>query len=113
MEKFKHCEKDVKIKPYSKEGLNMREKIDPKEVDRRELIEWIAARIANLKLQIEKLEAEAEQLTNMTRKGRKDVGKMERFAAVERHIEHERWHVGRLELINRLLENCTVDTEKV
>lgn len=113
MEKFKHVERDVKIKKYSKEGLLKDEKIDPKEIERRERIEWGASKIAELKLQIEKQEAELEQLQSMAKRGRREPQRLERWSTVETNLEQERWHVERLELVNRLLENSVVDTEKV
>ncbi|KAG5457591.1 MAG: Not1 N-terminal domain, CCR4-Not complex component-domain-containing protein [Olpidium bornovanus] len=112
MERFKACEKEMKTKAFSKDGLLMSEKLDPKEIERRELIEWVVQKIEDLNLQIEKVEAEAEKLRGTAKKGKKDSVKMTRATALEHTVERERWHVGRLELINRLLENCVVMTDK-
>ncbi|CAG8685420.1 15103_t:CDS:10, partial [Funneliformis caledonium] len=113
MEKFKACEKEMKTKAYSKEGLQQSTKMDPKEKEKMETCEWVATQIDALSTQIETAEAEVEQLQSVVKKGRKDSQKVERLGEVENMIERHKWHVNRLELILRLLENGNIPPEKV
>ncbi|CAJ0910478.1 6432_t:CDS:10 [Entrophospora sp. SA101] len=113
MEKFKACEKEMKTKAYSKEGLQQSVKMDPKEKEKMETCEFVASQIDILSAQIETAEAEAESLQSAVKKGRKDIQKVERLTEVDHLIERNKWHVNRLELILRLLENGNICPEKV
>ncbi|GBB98448.1 hypothetical protein RclHR1_03230006 [Rhizophagus clarus] len=113
MEKFKACEKEMKTKAYSKEGLQQSTKMDPKEKEKMETCEWVSNQIDALSTQIETAEAEVEQLQSVVKKSRKDSLKVERLGEVENLIERHKWHVNRLELILRLLENGNIPPEKV
>ncbi|KAK4047165.1 general negative regulator of transcription subunit 5 [Microbotryomycetes sp. JL201] len=111
MEKFKACEKEMKTKAFSKEGLNAAAKLDPKEKAKVELCEWISNSVDELGRQIEQAEAEIEQL--QLGKKKKDSEKEARLEELERWNERRAWHVNRLELILRLLENGNLSTEAV
>ncbi|CAG8663052.1 12865_t:CDS:2, partial [Ambispora gerdemannii] len=113
MEKFKACEKEMKTKAYSKEGLLQLTKMDPKEKEKMETCEWLNNMVEQLGLQIEAGEAEIESLQVVVKKGRKDSQKIDRLTEVERAVERHKWHTNRLELILRLLENGNIPTEKV
>ncbi|CAG8487776.1 2779_t:CDS:10 [Acaulospora morrowiae] len=113
MEKFKACEKEMKTKAYSKEGLQQSIKMDPKEKEKIETCEFISNQIDALATQIETAEAEVELLQSVVKKGRKDAAKIDRLAKVESTIERHKFHVNRLELILRLLENGNILPEKV
>src|SRR5438067_10631400 len=108
MEKFKACEKEMKNKDYSKEGLQQTVKMDPKEKEKMEACDFVSSQIDLLSTQIETAEAEAESLQNAVKKGRKDNQKVERLTEVDHLIERHKWHVNRLELILRLLENGNI-----
>ncbi|KAL1916998.1 uncharacterized protein VTP21DRAFT_5196 [Calcarisporiella thermophila] len=113
MEKFKACEKEMKTKAYSKEGLLQMAKLDPKEKEKVDCCAWITQSVEDLGLQIETLEAEMETLQIAARKGRKDNSKMERLAEIDHLIERHKWHTSRLELILRLLENDRIPVDRV
>ncbi|CAG8694226.1 3997_t:CDS:2, partial [Ambispora leptoticha] len=113
MEKFKACEKEMKTKAYSKEGLLQLTKMDPKEKEKMETCEWLNNMVEQLGLQIEAAEAEIESLQVVVKKGRKDVQKLDRLTEIEHAVERHKWHTNRLELILRLLENGNIPTEKV
>ncbi|KAF8939639.1 Not1 N-terminal domain, CCR4-Not complex component-domain-containing protein [Dissophora ornata] len=112
MEKFKAIEKEMKTKAYSREGLIMSGRMDPKEKEKAETCSWVADRVEALSIQIEGLEAEVETLQAGAKKGRNNPAK-ERMSDLEEKIERHKWHQGRLELILRLLENGQIDTERV
>lgn len=113
MERFKACEKEMKTKAFSKEGLLASSKMDPKEKERHEMGHFLMEMVEELGKQVEQAEAEQESLQIALKKGRKDAGKVERLSEVEHLVERHKWHQGRLELILRLLENGNIQTEQV
>jgi CCR4-NOT transcription complex subunit 3 len=113
MERFKACEKEMKTKAFSKEGLLASSKMDPKEKERHEMGHFLMEMVEELGKQVEQAEAEQESLQIALKKGRKDPGKVERLSEVEHLVERHKWHQGRLELILRLLENGNIQTEQV
>lgn len=113
MEKFKAVEKEMKTKAYSKEGLLASTKLDPKEREREAVRQFLTDAVTALELQIESNEAEQETLQASLRKGRKDQLKSERVAELERLDERHKWHIQKLELVLRLLENGQLEVESV
>ncbi|KAK4047950.1 MutS protein msh4 [Microbotryomycetes sp. JL221] len=111
MEKFKACEKEMKTKAFSKEGLSAAAKLDPKEKAKVELCEWLSNMVDELGRQNEQAEAEIEQL--QLGKKKKDSEKEARLEELERWNERRAWHINRLELILRLLENGNLTTDSV
>ncbi|CAE6419815.1 unnamed protein product [Rhizoctonia solani] len=116
MEKFKACEKEMKTKAFSKDGLNAALKLDPKEKEKAETSAWLAQQVEELGRQIEHTEAEIEQLQGGTTRSRRAKasgnggGRAEELATLN---ERRKWHVGRLEIVMRLLENNTLQTDTV
>lgn len=41
MEQFKDIERENKTKPHSKQGLSAEEKLDPREKEKAETVEWL------------------------------------------------------------------------
>jgi len=62
MEKFKACEKEMKTKAFSKEGLIASAKLDPKAQAKQEVTDWVQTQVEALLLQVEQSEAEIETL---------------------------------------------------
>ncbi|KAF8931124.1 proteinral negative regulator of transcription subunit 5, partial [Haplosporangium gracile] len=112
MEKFKVIEKEMKTKAYSREGLIMSGRLDPKEKEKTDLCAWVTERVESLNMQIEAMEAEVETLQTGSKKGKNNPAR-ERISELEDKIERHKWHQGRLELILRLLENGQIDLDKV
>src|SRR6266702_2081873 len=113
MEKFKAVEKEMKTKAYSKEGLSAASKLYPKEKEKLEAVDFLSNMVEELERQIETVEAETESLQVTIKKGKKDGGKADRIAELERITERHKWHQGKLELLLRSLENGGVETEQV
>lgn len=114
MERFKATEKEMKTKAFSKEGLTAAAKMDPKEKSKMETINWISEQVDVLSQQIEQAEAEVETLQAVTKKGKKDNStKSERLVQLEAHNERRKWHVDKLEQVNRKLENGDLDVDDV
>ncbi|KAJ3125194.1 hypothetical protein HK098_000505 [Nowakowskiella sp. JEL0407] len=114
MEKFKQCEKELKTKAYSKEGLSLPGKVDPQEREKGELSEWITEKISEMTLQVEAFEAELESLRISVKKTRKpDTSKNERSHFISHQIERHKWHMTQLEIVLRMLENGDLTVDKV
>jgi len=114
MEKFKACEKELKTKAYSKEGLQLANKIDPQEKEKVDVCNFITSQVDALNSQIDKYEAEAEKLQVAIKKSRKgDSSKTERLEEIEKRVERHKYHIQQLEIILRLIENGNLSVEKV
>ena len=114
MERFKACEKEMKTKAFSKEGLNAGAKLDPKEILKMETSSFVSNMVDELGRQIEITEAEVEQLQGGAKKSKKDAkANGDRMSQLEELNDRRNWHVSRLELILRLLENGNLDPEKI
>ncbi|PSN72260.1 CCR4-NOT transcription complex [Corynespora cassiicola Philippines] len=113
MERFKAVEKEMKTKAYSKEGLQAASKLDPKDKEKADVIEFLQHMNEELERQIETIEAEVEVLQAGMKKGKKDTAKAERISELESSVERHKWHQNKLELLQRALENSNVDTQEV
>ncbi|TPX73201.1 hypothetical protein CcCBS67573_g05527 [Chytriomyces confervae] len=112
MEKFKACEKELKTKAFSKEGLLIAQKMDPAERERMELAETLKTIIESLETQIDAFEFEVEKLkTGMGKK--KDTAKSEKVAKFEHGLERHKHHIKMIEIVLRLLENGDIDADPV
>lgn len=114
MEKFKACEKEMKTKAFSKEGLIQSAKLDPKAQEKLETTHWLQSQVEDLNLSIEQAEAEVQTLQGSGKKKNRAGGvQAERLETLERLNERRKWHISRLELILRLLENGSISVERV
>lgn len=101
----------MKTKAFSKEGLTQAAKLDPKEQEREEIMAWLQSKVEELELQIEVSEAEIESLQGLGKKRGKTTtaGKLEEL---EHMNERRKWHISRLEIVLRLLNNGSLESEK-
>ncbi|KAJ6601073.1 Not1 N-terminal domain, CCR4-Not complex component-domain-containing protein [Mycena vulgaris] len=114
MEKFKACEKEVKKKAFSNVALGEAVKLDPKEQEILEAIEWLDTQLEKLQIQVEQAEAEIESIQGAAKKkfkpGSTAAGRLDELE----HLNVRRkWHISRLEIVLRLLNNGSMETEKV
>ncbi|KAF8865123.1 hypothetical protein BDZ45DRAFT_669011 [Acephala macrosclerotiorum] len=113
MEKFKAVEKAMKTKAYSKEGLSATTKLDPKEQAKMDACSFLRDMVDELERQVETLEAESVQIQASTKKGKGSSKVSDRVAEIDHITERHKWHQKNLELINRSLENGSLETEQV
>lgn len=113
MEKFKACEKEMKTKAFSKEGLIAALRLDPKEKEKLETTSWISNQVDELSRQIEQAEAEIETLQGGVKKKGKNGSTHGRLEELEAQNDRRKWHIGRLEIILRMIENGTLPVEDV
>lgn len=112
MEKFKACEKEMKTKAFSKEGLIQATKLDPKEQEKEEATQWLQTQVEELQMQVESTEAEVESLQGAGKR-RKQGSNMGRLEELEHLNDRRKWHISRLEIVLRLLNNGSLLPEKV
>lgn len=113
MEKFKAIERELKTKAYSREGLSAATKMDPQEKEKAELGNWISDSVDRLSAQVDKYEAEAEQLQAAAKKKRVDTAKAEKLSQLDRQVERHKHHMSNLEVILRMLENGQLSVDDV
>lgn len=113
MEKFKAVEKEMKTKAYSKEGLSAAAKLDPKEKEKAEVCDFVGTMVDDLERQVETLEAELESLQANVKKGKKDATKSDRMSELEKTLERHKWHLNKLEMLLRALQNGAVEADQV
>ncbi|MES1916779.1 MAG: hypothetical protein MHM6MM_008565 [Cercozoa sp. M6MM] len=105
MERFKVCERETKLKEYSKEALNAYRKKDPLDARKYKAKEWIDRYRHTLEDQLEEYEDELSSL--MGRAGRRRQAKQERVEELEHWVERHRYHISSLKkLWNRLRKNA-------
>jgi len=104
----------MKTKAFSKEGLTAAAKLDPKAQEKIEVTAWIQSQVEELQIQVEQSEAEIETLQGGgKKKGKSGGAAAERLEELEHLNERRKWHVNRLELIMRLLDNGSLAVDKV
>jgi len=113
MEKFKACEKEMKTKAFSKEGLIQAAKLDPKEQEKEEAMQWVNHKVEELQMQVEQTEAELETMQGAGKKRKGTSGNPGRQEELERLNERRKWHISRLEIVLRMLNNGSLPLEKV
>ncbi|PWN48758.1 hypothetical protein IE53DRAFT_389026 [Violaceomyces palustris] len=113
MEKFKACEKEMKTKAFSKEGLIAAARLDPTEKAKVEMSNWLSSMVDELSRQVEAAEAEIEVMAGSGKKGKKGGAKDERASELDHQNERRNWHISRLEILLRMLENGSLDTDRV
>lgn len=109
MERFKALEKEMKMKAFSKEGLSAHAKMDPAEKAKSDMIDWVGTMTEELARQIEATEAELEGIST----AKKKKGSGERVGELEELNERRGWHIGRLEIVQRMLDNGQLQSEEV
>eukprot|EP00005_Dracoamoeba_jomungandri_P005628 CAMPEP_0174262368 /NCGR_PEP_ID=MMETSP0439-20130205/12932_1 /TAXON_ID=0 /ORGANISM="Stereomyxa ramosa, Strain Chinc5" /LENGTH=526 /DNA_ID=CAMNT_0015347065 /DNA_START=66 /DNA_END=1643 /DNA_ORIENTATION=+ len=110
MEKFKVCEKEMKTKPYSKEGLQQAMQVK-EENPNDEVRRWISKCLETLRTQIDQFESETEII--YAKKGRRSTEQMERVEFLKHCVERHHFHEDNLEHILRKLDNETITKEQI
>ena len=69
MERFKACEKEMKTKAYSKEGLTNSARMDPREKEKHETSNFISSMLEELDRQDRSARSRAREYTGFDEKG--------------------------------------------
>lgn len=110
MEQFKVCEKDTKTKAYSKEGLAREARLDPKEALKEEKRQWLNDCLDKLNDLIDSVEAEREKVIGSAKGKTKNKEALEKF---DNRVQKHKWHMAKLELIIKLLDNDDLEPSLV
>uniref|UniRef100_A0AC34QPR1 CCR4-NOT transcription complex subunit 3 n=1 Tax=Panagrolaimus sp. JU765 TaxID=591449 RepID=A0AC34QPR1_9BILA len=116
MEAFKDIERENKTKPHSKQGLSAEEKLDPREKEKSDTIEWLKGKIRVIQDDIDRTDVKMETLltaaTGRKRKGKDDSNK-EKIEELKKHKERLNYHVTNLEVCMRLVTNDQKEAKEV
>uniref|UniRef100_A0A914YXS9 CCR4-NOT transcription complex subunit 3 n=1 Tax=Panagrolaimus superbus TaxID=310955 RepID=A0A914YXS9_9BILA len=116
METFKDIERENKTKPHSKQGLSAEEKLDPREKEKAEAIEWFKTKIRQIQDEVDRTEVKMEAAlsagSGRKRKG-KDESSKEKIEELKKHIEGLTYHITNLEVCMRLVTNDQKDPKEV
>ena len=113
MERFKAAEKEMKTKAFSKEGLIAASRLGPEEKAKVEMSQWLTSMVDELSRQIEVAEAEIEQALASSKKSKKASVKDEHVSSIEHRNERRSWHISRLEILLRMLENGSLEVDQI
>ena len=109
MEQFKICEREVKTKAYSREGLALQQKLDPEEQAKLATRDWVRECISKLEEQVEALESDLEKIHSAKNKR----GKKAEIQTLETLVTRHKWHILKLEQVTRLLDNDCLTKDQV
>ncbi|KAI8473036.1 MAG: not-complex component [Monoraphidium minutum] len=109
MERFKTCEKEAKLKAFSKAALGQADKLDPREQAKIDTREWINSVVDSLNEQIEKYEYEIEELAATG--GKKKSKPPPRIEFLQTTITVHKKHIIKLEAALRCLDNDALEAE--
>jgi len=107
MHRFKEFERDLKTKAFSACALAKEDELEIEEVEKLKYQEWIVSVIQSLNEQLEQFEADQEILQ---RRQSPSADERSRLEQVRTYQERHQWHIKKLELILRKLDNDDLDT---
>ncbi|GMM34852.1 CCR4-NOT core subunit [Saccharomycopsis crataegensis] len=114
MERFKLVERDMKTKAFSKEGLNMEKKLDPREREKIEATDFVSDNIEKINQQNEGLEAKIQQIQSTVKKNKKvSLSKQSQIDGFQEIMDRNNWHLAKLETILRFLENGKLEPDQI
>eukprot|EP00878_Enallax_costatus_P015649 GHUV01016394.1.p1 GENE.GHUV01016394.1~~GHUV01016394.1.p1 ORF type:complete len:333 (+),score=93.10 GHUV01016394.1:145-1143(+) len=110
MERFKTCEKEAKMKQFSKAALGQADRLDPREQAKMESREWINDMVDKLNVRIEQFEYEMEELQAGLKKKAKPPPKL---VQLEEVVTVHKKHTSALEKALRCLDNDAITSEEI
>lgn len=107
MQRFKDFERDLKTKAFSSIALSKTDDLELEEMEKQRNQEWLASTIQALNDQLDEFEADVELLTRSSKSLSND--EKSRQAQLRTLQERHRWHINKLELCLRALDNESLD----
>ncbi|KAI6220602.1 Not1 domain, CCR4-Not complex component [Aphelenchoides fujianensis] len=102
----------LQTKPYGNQGLSAEEKLDPRQKERAETLEWLKTRIRKIKDEIDRTESKLEALDEKGgKRGKREADREE--DELKRHLERATFHVTNLEVCMRLITNEKLESAVV
>lgn len=106
MQRFKEFERDLKTKAFSACALAKGDELDLEEVEKRKNQEWLVSSIQTMNEQLEEFDADIEIYVSKKSMSNDDK---DRLAFAKTSTERHQWHIKKLELLLRCLDNDAVD----
>ncbi|CAD5221885.1 unnamed protein product [Bursaphelenchus xylophilus] len=119
METFKDVERENKTKPHSKQGLSAEEKLDPKEREKADTLDWLNCQIRKIQDVVDITESKIEAINSASdggrKRGRKNDQNQEKEALAELNTKLDRvkYDLEMLELCMRLITNDKLNIKEV
>lgn len=106
MQRFKEFERDLKTKAFSTCALAKQDELEIEEVEKMKSQEWLMSTIQEMNDKLDEFEADLETLENRKSLSSDDKSRVSELKTFQ---ERFRWHIKKLELILRALDNDTID----
>jgi len=116
METFKGIEREFKTKPHSNQGLSTEEKIDPKEKEKADTLEWLKNQIRAIEDDIDRTESKIELFSTTDtgkKRGKAKTGSNSEKDQWDKHLERIKFHLENLEVCMRMVMNDKLSTAAV
>merc|ERR1711879_797396 len=106
MQRFKEFERDLKTKAFSTCALAKADELELEEAEKMKYQDWLASTIQTLNDQLDAFEADLELLGNKNSLSNDDKSRSSQLKTFQ---ERHRWHIKKLELILRAVDNDSID----
>lgn len=106
MQRFKDFERELKIKAFSTCALARADELEIEELEKMKYQEWLTETIQRLNDQLDQFEADMELLGNKKSLSNDDKSNL---LQLKLHQERHRWHIKKLELVLRAVDNDVID----
>lgn len=106
MQRFKEFERELKTKAFSTCALSRADELELEEAEKITYQEWLQSSIQSLQDQLDQFEADLELLGNKKSLSNDEKSKLTNLKSSQ---ERHRWHIKKLELILRGLDNDALD----
>eukprot|EP00405_Crypthecodinium_cohnii_P058812 CAMPEP_0206611992 /NCGR_PEP_ID=MMETSP0325_2-20121206/55665_1 /ASSEMBLY_ACC=CAM_ASM_000347 /TAXON_ID=2866 /ORGANISM="Crypthecodinium cohnii, Strain Seligo" /LENGTH=829 /DNA_ID=CAMNT_0054131481 /DNA_START=41 /DNA_END=2530 /DNA_ORIENTATION=+ len=108
MQRFKDFERDIKTKAFSTNALTRGadDDLDLEEAEKQQYKDWLSSVIQALNGQLEQFEFDLEALAA---KRSLSAADKQRRDSLKTHQTHHRWHIKKLEILLRAVDNDAVD----
>lgn len=106
MQRFKELEREIKTKAFSTCALAKGDELELEEAEKLKYQEWLTQTIQGLNDQVDLFEADLELMGNKRSLNSDERVNQTQFKALQ---ERHRWHIKKLELILRAMDNDAID----
>jgi len=106
MQRFKDFERDLKTKAFSICALARADELELEEAEKMKYQDWLTQTIQSLNDQLDQFEADLELLNNKKHLGADDKSRLAQLKLLQ---ERHRWHIKKLELVLRAVDNDAID----
>mmetsp|Transcript_114850 Transcript_114850/g.366360 ORF Transcript_114850/g.366360 Transcript_114850/m.366360 type:complete len:898 (+) Transcript_114850:133-2826(+) len=106
MQRFKDFERELKTKAFSTCALARADELELEEAEKMKYQDWLTETIQRLNDQLDQFEADLELLGNKKSLSNDDKSRLAQLKVLQ---ERHRWHIKKLELVLRAVDNDAID----